>query len=154
MTAATRVMTHIEAHELLNADRGVHIVATTLDITYVGWFTGAAQGPKGWIRVLMEDFTGIPTTLWLQSRAHVHIEPFPQLHVGDLVVRRGFTDPDHANYHRMALGQVMQIRTDSDRRRVFLVKWRGELEDRWHTRRMLDPVDAEVLDALHAGGVR
>lgn len=144
-----RTLQHIEAHALINEDRGVPIVATSLAITYVGWFQAITEGPDGWVTVLIEDFTGLRCSVLLRSRAHVHIEPFETLNVGDLVVRKGFDDPDHKNYRRPDLGHVEQVsRSPKIRAKVYLVRWEGERDARWYTRRMLQPATESTVALL------
>jgi hypothetical protein len=146
-----RVMQHVEAHELVNTDRGVHVVATTLAITYVGWLQGATEHGDGWVTVFLTDFTGIPVSLLLRSRMHVHIEPFAPLHVGNLVVRAGYDDPEHKNYRRPELGQVERIAQDSNNKQVYSVLWEREREPRWHTRRMLQIATEEQVEEIRSG---
>jgi len=143
-------MKHIEAHELMSADRGVHIVASTLALTYVGWFQSAKQGPDGFIDVHLEDFHGLRVSLVLPPRSHLHIEPFPPLAAGDMVVRYGYADPDHANYRRQEVGRVERCSRDTRKNRVYEVRWDGELQTRWHTRRRLEPAPPEVVAEIRA----
>ncbi|AYD87322.1 hypothetical protein SEA_VALENTINIPUFF_19 [Microbacterium phage ValentiniPuff] len=142
-------MTHIEAHELLRTDAGVHIVLSTLSLTYIGWFQFAREISDGWVGVMLDDFQGLRITAQLPSRRHVHIEPFPPLAVGDLVVRRGFDDPDHRNYRRSALGRIAGTSfTNADRRRIYFVEWEGEPDARWHTRRTLEAASESIVDLI------
>lgn len=148
---SARVMAHIEAHELINADRGVPIVLSTLQLTYVGWLVHAKDIGAGWTGIALDDFTGLRITAVMPSRAHVHIEPFPPLAVGDLVVRKGFHDPDHTNYQRPDLGVVEGITHNTKvKAKVYGIRWEGEAAARWHTRRIIEPASAEDIEFIRA----
>lgn len=147
-------MKTIEARELLTADRGIEIVLPSPleGLTYVGWFQGAAgfthvpsgdprkPRKKATVVVALEDVSETKVTVVVDAEWQVHVTPFDPLVVGDVVARRGYSDPQSPLYQTGTFGTVVGVARDTQGNRVYSVEWPGEPAPRWHTRRKLENV--------------
>lgn len=134
-------MKKIKARDLLDADRGVEIVTRSVgQITYVGWLDSVQKAEGGSVLVGIEDFAAKVKISVLLSNTHtVHVTPFEELEVGDLV---GHRRDEHPRF-----GKILKIARDSTKRRVYWVQWDDEPTPRWHVRRALVAVTPENVEA-------
>lgn len=134
------MMAAVHAHTLPKEELGVALITSAPGgIKYVGWLQGAANYAGGWTLISLKEFTGMRVTLLLRGDHSVHVDPFEPLKVGDLVGHRDDEEP--------RFGTVEQTGKTAEGRQVFLVRWPGEPEPVWYTRRMLVAIPNATVEA-------